>query len=76
MEAPVLEMVCRARQSTDLAFIRSAVQAAQAAALPLGQWADVIGLMDRLEKEDDYGNSAGRPAGSSSDPRPSSSGAA
>eukprot|EP00969_Alexandrium_andersonii_P070724 3121686-Alexandrium_andersonii.AAC.1 len=42
VEAPILELLDQARKSTDVKFVRSAVEAAQASTLPLDLWADLF----------------------------------
>eukprot|EP00969_Alexandrium_andersonii_P146111 6462079-Alexandrium_andersonii.AAC.1 len=54
LHGPVLKQLEEARQSTDIVFIRSAVEAAQLSALPIDSWTDVVQLLSVLEKEADH----------------------
>eukprot|EP00969_Alexandrium_andersonii_P262566 11607464-Alexandrium_andersonii.AAC.1 len=69
--APVVKMLDRARQSTDVSFIRSAVEAVQLSSLPIDTWTDVVAMLSVLEKEAGHSFGAGRPSGED----PSSTGA-
>eukprot|EP00969_Alexandrium_andersonii_P060946 2685802-Alexandrium_andersonii.AAC.1 len=56
-------MLEQARQSTDISFIQSAVEAAQLSSLPIDSWTDMVALLSVLEKEADHSFGAGRPSG-------------
>eukprot|EP00969_Alexandrium_andersonii_P279749 12365948-Alexandrium_andersonii.AAC.1 len=45
LEAPIIDLLDRARQPSDIGFIRSAVEAAQSSTLSLDRWTDVIGML-------------------------------
>eukprot|EP00969_Alexandrium_andersonii_P262118 11587674-Alexandrium_andersonii.AAC.1 len=44
LNAPVAKLLEQARRSSDIAFIQSAVEAAQLSSLPVDSWTDVVEL--------------------------------